>query len=414
MKTATLKSIIEQHAEEAAFLWLQRDAAVHEPHYSLTELAQLDDRIEANIDGLRIAGDDGWEICREALQVIQEPGEVYTTAMLAFESDNGSRVDEVVSVAKKTPENWRALISAIGWLSDEYYQRWVPGMLNSNAPSYRRLAITACIIHRQDSGSVLAAAIDDPDPAVQARALRAVGELKRRDLLPLLHLQFKADDMACQFWAAWSAVLLGEQEALDILKEFINSDTSFRGPALHVVLRVMDVASATKWLHEFTQSPEVLRHALLGAGIIGDPLYVPWFIKLMTIPEVSRVAGEAFSMITGVELAHDDLEGEWPAGFAVGPTENSQDDDVAMDPDEDLPWPAADLIKTWWEDNNNHFHVGTRYLVGKPITVEHCQRVLKTGLQRQRRAAALELAILQQDTPLFNTSAPGFRQQQLL
>lgn len=413
MQMAILKSVIEQHAEEAAFLWLQRDIALREPHYSLKDLVQLDERIEANIDGLRIAGAGGWEISREALLAMREPGEVYTAAMLAFEADNGSRVDEVISVAQKTPENWRALVSATGWLSDEHYQRWVPGMLNSNAPCYRHLAIMASIIHRQDSGSSLITAIDDPDPSVQARALRGVGELKRHDLLPLLHAQFKADDIACQFWAAWSAVLLGEQAALDVLKVFTNSDTLFRGPALHLVLRVLDVSSATKWLHEFTQSPDVLRYALLGAGIIGDPLYVPWLIKLMSIPEVSRIAGETFSMITGVDLAYDDLEGEWPAGFTAGPTENPQDDDVAMDPDEDLPWPAQDLIKTWWQENSNHFQLGTRYLVGKPITAEHCQQVLQTGLQRQRRAAALELAVLQADTRLFNTSAPGFRQQQL-
>ncbi len=119
-------------------------------------------------------------------------------------------------------------------------------------------------------------------------------------------------------------------------------------------------------------------------------------------------------MITGVDLAYDDLEGEWPEGFEAGPTENPEDEDVAMDPDEDLPWPEPSLIQAWWEKNENNFRVGTRYLVGKPITVEHCQQVLNTGFQRQRRAAALELALLQKDEPLFNTSAPGFRQQQLL
>ena len=55
-----IDSIITQHAEEAAFLWLQRDAAVREPHYSLADLAELDNRVEAHIDGLRIAGDAGW------------------------------------------------------------------------------------------------------------------------------------------------------------------------------------------------------------------------------------------------------------------------------------------------------------------------------------------------------------------
>lgn len=146
----------------------------------------------------------------------------------------------------------------------------------------------------------------------------------------------------------------------------------------------------------------------------GDPLYVPWLIKLMPVDDVARVAGESFSMITGVDLAYDDLEGEWPEGFEAGPTENPEDEDVVMDPDEDLPWPEPNLIEAWWEKNKGSFRTGTRYLVGKPITAEHCLDVLKTGLQRQRRAAALELASLQPDEPSFNTSAPGFRQQQLL
>ncbi len=55
MEALTIKPIIEQHAEEAAFLWLQRNAAIHEPHYSLKDIAHLDDRLEAHIDGLRIA-----------------------------------------------------------------------------------------------------------------------------------------------------------------------------------------------------------------------------------------------------------------------------------------------------------------------------------------------------------------------
>ena len=48
--------------------------------------------------------------------------------------------------------------------------------------------------------------------------------------------------------------------------------------------------------------------------------------------------------------------------------------------------------------------------MGKPITAEHCQHVLRSGFQRQRNAAALELALMRPDAPLFETRAPGFRQ----
>ena len=63
-----IEAIVDQHAEEAAFLWLLRDAAVRAPHYDLSDLFSLDDRVEAHIDGLRIAGDPGWEVCAKGLE----------------------------------------------------------------------------------------------------------------------------------------------------------------------------------------------------------------------------------------------------------------------------------------------------------------------------------------------------------
>jgi hypothetical protein len=62
-----IESIVTQHAEEAAFSWLLRDSATREPHNTLKGLAKLDGRMEAHLDGLRIAGEPGWEICKEAL-----------------------------------------------------------------------------------------------------------------------------------------------------------------------------------------------------------------------------------------------------------------------------------------------------------------------------------------------------------
>ena len=61
------------------------------------------------------------------------------------------------------------------------------------------------------------------------------------------------------------------------------------------------------------------------------PVSIPWLIEKMKRPELARVAGEAFSLITGVDLAYDDLEGDWPEGFETGPTENPEDEDVAVD-----------------------------------------------------------------------------------
>ena len=176
----------------------------------------------------------------------------------------------------------------------------------------------------------------------------------------------------------------------------------------------MDLTMSLSWQKELAQNPDTIRLGAIGAGVIGDPLLIPWLVEQMKIPPLARVAGEAFTMITGVDIAYENLEGKWPEGFEAGPTENPEDEDVEMDPDEDLPWPNPELIQGWWGKNKGRFRSGTRYLLDKPIAVEQCQHVLRYGYQRQRAAAAIELAMLQPGQPLFEVRAPGFRQQQML
>jgi hypothetical protein len=70
-----LEHIVEQHAEEAAFLWLLRDKAVNAPHYARRHLVRLDERVEAHVDGLCVAGDAGRKIAWEQLQRFGEASE---------------------------------------------------------------------------------------------------------------------------------------------------------------------------------------------------------------------------------------------------------------------------------------------------------------------------------------------------
>ena len=110
-----ISAIVSQHAEEAAFLWLLRNKAVDAPHYHLADVAKLDNRIEAHIDGLRIAGEPGWELCREALSR-PDLGAVFAASVLAFESDRPDRIEAVLSVGTSSLALSRGVVSALGWL----------------------------------------------------------------------------------------------------------------------------------------------------------------------------------------------------------------------------------------------------------------------------------------------------------
>jgi uncharacterized protein (TIGR02270 family) len=406
--------VLDQHLVEAAFLSHLRNGSTGTPHYSLADLARLDHRLEAHIDGLRVASDEGWQLARKEL-ACKEPGEVFTASILAFESHAPARIAEVLSIAASTPDLARGAISALGWIDYPQAVPHIQKLCTSELRSHRRIGIAAAAIHRQDPGKPLNNALSSGDPLLRARAARAVGELGRTDLVSLLQLDLNAKDPGYRFWSAWSSALLaGYSSTIQQLQAIASSPGPYRERALNMALRRLGLHSARAWHQQLARDPQTLRMAVIGAGIIGDPALIPWLIDHMSIPPIARVAGEAFTMITGVDLAYEDLDCKQPEDFEAGPNEDPADDDVGMDPDERLPWPDVVLIEGWWAKRHEEFAPGVRYLLGKPITIEWAERVLRIGKQRQRAAAALELAILRPGSVLFEVRAPGFRQQQVL
>lgn len=403
--------IIDRHTEDAAFLWLQRDAAVYEPHYDLKDLAELDDRLEAHLDGLLVAGDAGWKAACSALS-FGEPGEVFVAAWLAVAALDGEKLSCVMDVAKTSRENYRALVSALAWHPAEHTSGLLQSFLNANDPSYLALGINACALHRIDPGKALQAALSLEDEQHVARALRSIGELGRKDLLAELNSFQSSASAVYSFWSNWSSVLLGNRLAIDLLKQQTINNTEFATRAMPLVARVLPSDELKNLLQHLVQDKKTVRLAMMGAGISGDPFWVPGLLKYMEDPEVSRVAGEAFCMITGIDLAYQDLDVNKPEGFSSGPTEDPADENVTLDEDMDLPWPNRTLLLQWWQDNNTDFRPGVRYLCGKPLSKQQCQVVIRQGFQRQRTAAAMELALL--GLPFIETRAPGRRQVKLL
>jgi uncharacterized protein (TIGR02270 family) len=404
-----IASVLSQHAEEAAFQWLLRDSSVCAPHYSMQDLAKLDGMVEAHIDGLRIAGDAGWQICLDEL-AWEEPGEVFAGGVLAFESGIAERIDRVLQVASESLELARGAVSALGWLAHEQARLHIESLVASNEPILRRIGIAASAIHRQDNQGPEGDREVNAHPWVRARALKAAGEMGRVELIPSCLVRLETDDDDCRFWSAWSAAILGDRGAARSLQAIAESGGPHALRAGDLAARCSGHAEALRWSERLAGDPKQRDLAIRVAGALGDPESVPWLTEQMSIPDLARRAGEAFSMITGVDIAYQDLDGEWPEGFQAGPTENPEDEDVAMDADEDLPWPDPEKIGRWWSQHRADFKPAKRHLLGTPISEDSLQDALRRGQQRQRAAAALELSLLQRGRPLFEVRARGDRQ----
>jgi len=408
-----IAQVIDQHAEEAAFLAGLRDYAVRAPHYDLKHLTTLDNRIEAHLDGLRIAGLPGLEALSQQLSP-NARGEVFAATVLSFETNNATAMGILVEHVRLHTGSERFMAAALGWLDWERVSPWIERMLASPEPLFRRLGLAACGMHRHDPGSALLAGLSHADPGVLARAARTAGELRRRDLMPAIRAHRQHQEAATRFWANWATAQMGDEEALEPLRQFAEQPGEFQYRALCVWLAWQKREHSIAWIRQLMQNPEQRRIGIQAVGLLGDPVSVPWLIQQMSDLPYARVAGEAFSLMTGADLALLDLELQDLPDFDAGPNDDPEDANVAMDPDENLPWPDPPLIAAWWQAHAGDFQAGVGYVLGLRQNESSYRQALIQGQQRQRIAAACGIARLRPTEVLFPTSAPAWRQKALL
>jgi uncharacterized protein (TIGR02270 family) len=413
MMLPSIAGSVAEHLEESSFLWLQRAHAVSAPNYSPQQFADLDERLEAHIDGLRVAGDEGWNLAEAALES-ESSEDFFPAAVLALEAQDG-RFGRLIEQAQRLPEVVPGLTSSLGWVDPKFLTRCVQALLEDSSPFKQMLGIAACAEHRKDSGRWLESYMASQAAGVRTRALRAAGELGRKDLLPQILAALGDSKQEARFWSAWSGVLLGHRvSALHALKTYALKSGIHQMQALQPALMAMDLDGGHKLLQQLPETPDTDRLRIIGSGYIGSTRYVSWLIEQMKQPWLARVAAEAFVNITGADFNLDQLEAPPPDDFEDGPTEDPDDENVEVPEDIALPWPDFEKIKIWWEQNQARLAGPDRLFLGRPPSEEHCLNVLKEGFQRQRVAAALHLCLLKPGTVLFNTGAPAWRQQAAL
>lgn len=409
-KAGSLPIVVAQHAEESVLLWSRRTMLAHAPHVKLHHLQRFDDRLAAHLDGLSVAGQAGTEQAWQALENVAS-AEVFVATVRALEERDIKRLDQVFSLADALPESRPGLVSAFGWISSTLLSGVVRQLLSHADPLRRMVGLATCSMHGVDPGRALADAMDSEDVALRARAYRVAAELGQRDHERALREGLRLEEPLARFWAAWAAALLGDREsALAALGRFCVDAGPYQDRSMAVLLRVLEVSRAHEFLRRIAPGESNPRLLIRGAGIVGDPRYLPWLVDQMTKPELARIAGESLSMITGLDLGYLDLDRRQPEDFQGGPNDDPADSDVSVDPDEDLPWPDAQKLRRWWEANQGAYPQGTRFFAGQAVSRSHCLGVLRSGFQRQRLAAAIHLSLMNPGTALFNVRAPARRQ----
>ena len=406
--TYLYRDVYEQYVEVASHLWLLRDLAVNRPDYTLQNLETLERRLESQLDGLMTSIDEGWAACESALET-GEPGEIFTAAVVAVRSRDMNRFRLVVEMALANEMATRGLISALGWLPSHLANPWVEKFLNGKDLNHKFLGVAACSVRRIDPGPLLGALLERSDclqhDKLHARALRLVGELRRQDLMPAVMRAAGTESDAVRFWSAWAAVVLGHTPAVQALKPYVLQNGPWHARAVQLAFRILPPDRARQWVSEMAKDKRLERSVVVATGVLGDPHAVNWLIAKMQDANLARLAGEAFSLITGADLQRLQVTGPPLKNATPAAESDDRDEHSPLDEDEHLPWPDMHKVAALWQRNGQNFIVGQRYFVGRPLAVDALKDRLANGFQRQRHAAVLHLALIDASNRLLNTRA---------
>jgi len=400
-------NIYEQYVDDASFLWMLRTVVIDQPHYTKAEIRELEERIESQLNGLLTSASPGWSACANGLE-IAEPGEVFVAAVVAFTNNDAANIQKTIVTGFKSDENFKGLVSALGWLPENIASPWIKKLLLSKDLNHKYLALSACSVKRINPAEYLNKIFSRDDCKrhikLYSRALRLVGELKRQDLIPFLNEAMESENKEIKFWACWSLILLGNFDFARYLEEYIFQQGPLQSRAVNIAFRVLPIDQARALISKLSNDKEQIRVIVQATGVLGDPHAINWLILKMRESAFSRLAAESFTMITGYDLDKNNLERDIPTHIYTHPGD-SDEENTKEDPDANLPWPDYQQVTDFWQGVSHNFTPGQRYFMGQLITPEVLNSQLLFGNQRQRHAAGLELALVDSALKLLNTKA---------
>ncbi|RUV71946.1 MAG: hypothetical protein EOR30_23805 [Mesorhizobium sp.] len=287
--------VVRQHAEEAAFFWAQRDTLMEADPPDLDVVAGVDKRLEANLDGLRIAGPSAWPFIVAAYEDFHEKGELFLFGWMAIEQRDPHRVAEAIEFGQSFEHDARGLVGALAWHRPDVIAPLVRDWIGAHEPFKRFLGVSACIEHLVDPKQMLGRLVRDPDASVRVASLRLAGRLKRTDLVEEMTAALDAPDGGVRFWSAWALTELGFG---DLASDELRKMAVGGGPDALTALRAAVKAAPDKdvrvWMGGLLKSPETAPLAVRGAGMLGDRTILHWLVHQMRQPALAAAAGAAF------------------------------------------------------------------------------------------------------------------------
>jgi uncharacterized protein (TIGR02270 family) len=373
-----IPDILEEHFEEFEFLWGQRQEALRSAEYTLPELLELEERIEAHVQGLLVGGENTIPFIQEGLSQ-DDPQLAFATAYTMLRLNIDSATQQVIDT----------FLQAEGEQLNGVRQALCHGPIDMiYSPLQEALASAAA--------------------PIAVSAAEALAFHKRLDpRMPRLS-EFQQDDNAQVRRAAWRLVILtstNQPLSPDISSRLSDAamydeDPAVRSEALHAAVwtrqpwvlehcrKLSDEPSSDNWdaiqFLAILGKPSDLSRILVVAkvnelgpqrfralGAFGHPGVIETLLEGMKSedPLTATAAGEAFTKITGADIESDQTA-------QVPPEDGSEPDEFEEEFLDEVALPNSDSAQAHWQQAKAEFSSGTRWCRGSNLTQSAGREVL--------------------------------------
>lgn len=357
-RRAFIPELAQTHAEELAYLWHRRRSTIRSPNLTIRDFGELNDRIEAHLEGLLLCGESLPEVVGERL-THDDRDEVFAGAWPLLRSGSADAARIVLSAfAAAQGERLYGLRDALGMAPTQHTEATLRAALAHGSPIHAAAAAVALATQRRlDPADVrLAHLLDDASPAVAVQAWQALLQVDvAANPIPRPYAAaISHDDPLLRAAALEAGVWRGEPWAPTVIRRLAEA-----GDPLGVAwwVAIGDTSGDPALLHALLKTPAP-RHCVL-AGRSGHPAAIQAVLEWMaeTDPLIAAHAGEAWSRITGL-----DVEGE-RATLPVPPDA----DEIAREFAPDVRLPDLPRARQQWAANGARWLAGSRWCRGHDI-----------------------------------------------
>jgi len=299
--------VVREHVEMAAFQWAQRDTLLHEDLPDMEVVGSIDQRLEANLDGIRIAGAAAWPFIIDAFESYPEKGELFVTAVHAIEAEDAKRIEQAVCFARVAEDGARGLCGAFEWLPPARTRDLVRRWIHSTDPIRCEAAIAACAAHEADPGELLPRLLAHPGAGARAAACSLAATLGRQDAVSALRKALGDPGGAVRDSAAAALARLGHRDGEARLRQRVLAIEEGWPQVLRTLIATTPDVEMRDWLTGLNAAPETKIIAIRAAGMLGDRSLAGWLVHQTKAPATAEVAGRALAELVPELAANDDL-----------------------------------------------------------------------------------------------------------